>query len=303
MPARLPERTWRVEDTGLALRRPTALELLADRVILGRRFVLRAGMAAELRRWRQPATWVTLGLAVALRTDQGKLTLAARNHLVPAKRPRISVTDRVSASLEPQDFDELLAALGLSNLLEPDATLGAWAFDLAPRPGTAALAWRTILPMAVAIAGLAAVALIQGALGGVSSPLLTDAAIAIDVLLVAAGLIATIRRAMRGPVVQQQIVLRNNGMISLVDAGSGAILETAAASSLTIAQRHFQLQARGSVDFPMLELGWPSGASLRIGVWDPSCMWPGPTSRSRLLEWVIGVAEWKTLLGVLQPNR
>ncbi len=246
--------------------------------------------------WVLPGIGAATGLAVTIRGPGGTLRIGGEAH--DGEGYTLGAPTRtIDCQLPKQDFEDLLAALGIAR-----GPSGPLAVPLLRSTQSFGGIVRGMAPWLVTITVIGAFNLVVGAWGEavLASPdgQLVIGAICGGVAIFGIGWMIVRGRRIRTP----ELELREEpDALVLHDMRGGS--SRADWKAIAIEKLIHSVSSRaGTFSMPVLVLTMPD-RKLRLGAWDTQLAWPGqPAKTWRAPTWIVGAAKWPKLLDALKRH-
>jgi hypothetical protein len=282
--------------------RPLTIDVWPDRVVLdeGREGVFPLATAL-LGAWEMPGYGVSMGTALHLSDGARRFCLGGRDHRPhPALRLAAPVVQDVDAYVTAADLDAVVALLpSVAGRVSAPVT-NIVRISLVPNRASGRRAFAVMVPWLLTMGVVALLAVPFSLLGLDESP---EGRVAMTVVLVAVVLGAmtlTVKRAVRRPTPTFVVQLEAQGL-RVLDARTGAEVTAAHYAHVRCTQARHTYTGRSSYTMPALVLLVPGTKAMTVGIPDFRFSWPGDVRDCGSPDYVVGGADWRTLVDRLRP--
>ena len=280
--------------------RSVPLDLWPDRVVLdegrGGTFPL---SGALLGPWVMPSYGVSWGTVLHLRAGERSLRLGGRDHRPPpGMRIDAPPADRVDAYVSAADLASIVASLPAGTEGDPYRPPGAPAVVrclLVPNRASARGVLRMMAPWGAAMLASMLVAGGFDVLGLYEHPWGQTLALGIVILVVVAGIVATVLVARKTPAPALEIEI-DAGTVRLVDLASARVVASAALGSVAVTRGLHRYGGRTRFEAPVLTLALPGTDPVSLTVPDVRFGWTDPTPDPGAGRYVVGSPDWLALV-------
>ncbi|MGK3993645.1 hypothetical protein [Sorangium sp. So ce1024] len=258
---------------------------------------------AALGLWRISGTGVTAGTVLHLAGGKRPLRIAGRDHRPgPALRLDAPPVQSIDVLLPADAFEALLAWVPSLAAAPHHAARGPLRCQLLVNPASLRGGLSVMAPWLLTMALVSAVSIVLGSLDVFASAAGQKVAIAIILVIIAAGLVMTVVRSMRkSPALEIEADPRG---LLLRDPRSGQILAAAPLGAVSTARGFSRMRTRGGeIVHTTLVLRIPGHSDVSLAVQDMRFGWVDAVPSLPTPRYVVGAPDWFALVDLLGVRR